>query len=122
MLIATLGIMFFSMMDAVMKGQALAMGTYNAMFWRMAMGVLIVSVLYLPTRPVPASGRVLKIHLIRAALTAAMVYLFFFGRVYCTIPPEVETHEEYPAVAAPVHVHLSVSFFTGIRALQKKIS
>ena len=29
MLIATLGILLFSMMDAVMKGQALAMGTYN---------------------------------------------------------------------------------------------
>ena len=79
MLIATLGIMLFSMMDAVMKGQALAMGTYNAMFWRMAMGALIVAVLYLPTGPVPASGRVLKIHLIRAALTAVMAYLFFFG-------------------------------------------
>ena len=79
MLIATLGIMLFSMMDAVMKGQALAMGTYNAMFWRMAMGALIVAVLYLPTRPVPASGQVLKIHLIRAALTAVMAYLFFFG-------------------------------------------
>ena len=79
MLIATLGIMLFSMMDAVMKGQALAMGTYNAMFWRMAMGALIVAVLYLPTRPVPASGRILKIHLIRAALTAVMAYLFFFG-------------------------------------------
>ena len=37
LLIATLGIMLFSMMDAVMKGQALAMGTYNAMFWRMLM-------------------------------------------------------------------------------------
>ena len=79
MLIATLGIMLFSMMDAVMKGQALAMGTYNAMFWRMAMGALIVAVLYLPSRPVPASGRLLKIHLIRAALTAVMAYLFFFG-------------------------------------------
>lgn len=79
MLVATLGIMLFSMMDAVMKGQALAMGTYNAMFWRMAMGALIVAVLYLPTRPLPASGRVLKIHFIRAALTAVMAYLFFFG-------------------------------------------
>ena len=48
MLIATLGILLFSMMDAVMKGQALAMGTYNAMFWRMAMGALLVAVLYLP--------------------------------------------------------------------------
>ena len=56
MLIATLGIMLFSMMDAVMKGQALAMGTYNAMFWRMAMGALIVAVLYLPTRPCQHRG------------------------------------------------------------------
>ena len=77
MLIATFGILLFSMMDAVMKGQALAMGTYNAMFWRMAMGALIVAVLYLPTRPKRASGRVLRIHLIRAALTAVMAYLFF---------------------------------------------
>ena len=38
-----------------------------------------MSVLYLPARPVPASARVLKIHLIRAALTAVMVYLFLFG-------------------------------------------
>ena len=57
MLIATLGILLFSMMDAVMKGQALAMGTYNAMFWRMAMGALIVAVLYLPTKPTPPRGK-----------------------------------------------------------------
>ena len=79
MLMATLGIMLFSILDAVMKGQALAMGTYNAMFWRMAMGALIVAVLYMPTRPALASGQVLKIHLIRSALTAVMAYLFFFG-------------------------------------------
>ena len=77
--IATLGILFFSMMDAVMKAQALAMGTYNAMFWRMPMGALLVGVLYRPTRPRLASGRVMKIHLIRAALTAVMAYLFFYG-------------------------------------------
>ena len=79
LLIATLGIMLFSMMDAVMKGQALAMGTYNAMFWRMLMGAICVSLLYLPTRPIAASGRVLKIHIIRATLTAVMAYLFFYG-------------------------------------------
>ena len=79
LLIATLGIMLFSMMDAVMKGQAVAMGTYNAMFWRMLMGAICVALLYLPTRPVAASGRVLKIHVIRATLTAVMAYLFFYG-------------------------------------------
>ena len=60
------------------EGAGLAMGTYNAMFWRMAMGAL-VAVLYLPTQPAPASGKVLRIHIIRAALTAVMAYLFFFG-------------------------------------------
>ncbi len=77
--IAMLGILFFSAMDAVMKAQALALGAFNAMFWRMAMGALLVSVLYLPTRPRPASGSVLKLHFVRAALTAVMAYLFFFG-------------------------------------------
>ena len=56
MLIATLGILLFSMMDAVMKGQALAMGTYNAMFWRMAMGALLVACL-LYTSPSPRDQR-----------------------------------------------------------------
>ena len=79
MLVATLGIFLFSLMDAVMKGQATAMGAYNAMFWRMVMGALLVAVLYLPTRPAPASGRTLRIHVVRAGLTAVMAYLFFFG-------------------------------------------
>jgi len=79
MLVATLGIFLFSLMDAVMKGQATAMGAYNAMFWRMVMGGLLVAVLYLPTRPAPASGRTLRIHVVRAGLTAVMAYLFFFG-------------------------------------------
>ena len=77
--IATLGIMLFSAMDAVMKAQALALGAFNAMFWRMAMGALLVSVLYLPTRPQRVASSVLKLHFIRAALTAVMAYLFFFG-------------------------------------------
>jgi len=79
MLVATLGIFLFSLMDAVMKGQATAMGAYNAMFWRMVMGGLLVAVLYLPARPAPASGRTLRIHVVRAGLTAVMAYLFFFG-------------------------------------------
>ena len=79
MLVATLGIFLFSLMDAVMKGQATAMGAYNAMFWRMVMGALLVAVLYLPARPAPASGRTLRIHVVRAGLTAVLAYLFFFG-------------------------------------------
>ena len=79
MLIATLGIFLFSLMDAVMKGQAIALGTYNAMFWRMFLGAVFVSLLYLPSRPSPATGKTLKIHALRAVVTLVMAYLFFFG-------------------------------------------
>lgn len=79
MWMATLGIGLFSIMDAVMKGQALAMGAYNAMFWRMVMGALLASLLYLPSRRSWAGGKTLRIHFTRAVVTAVMAYLFFYG-------------------------------------------
>lgn len=78
-LLAALGVLLFSLLDAVMKAQALAMGTYNAMFWRMAFGVLFALLLFFPSRVKPISGQLLKIHLLRAALTTLMTYLFFFS-------------------------------------------
>ena len=77
--LALLGILFFSMMDAVMKAQALAMGVFAATFWRAAMGALVASILYLPRRPTMASGRVLKLHIMRAVLNALMLCCLFFG-------------------------------------------
>lgn len=78
-LLAALGVLLFSLLDAVMKAQALAMGTYNAMFWRMAFGVFFALLLFFPSRVKPISGQLLKIHLLRAALTTLMTYLFFFS-------------------------------------------
>lgn len=78
-LLAVLGVLLFSLLDAVMKAQALAMGTYSAMFWRMAFGVLFALLLFSPRRVGPLSGRVLKIHMLRAAVTTLMTYLFFFS-------------------------------------------
>ena len=78
-LLAVLGVLLFSLLDAVMKAQALAMGTYSAMFWRMAFGVLFALLLFSPRRVGPISGRVLKIHMLRAAVTTLMTYLFFFS-------------------------------------------
>ena len=78
-LLAVLGVLLFSLLDAIMKAQALAMGTYNAMFWRMAFGVFFALLLFFPSRIKPISGEVLKIHLLRAALTTLMTYLFFFS-------------------------------------------
>lgn len=78
-LLAALGVLLFSLLDAVMKAQALAMGTYNAMFWRMAFGVFFALLLLFPSQIKPISGQLLKIHLLRAALTTLMTYLFFFS-------------------------------------------
>ena len=77
--LASLGVLLFSLLDAVMKAQALAMGTYSAMFWRMAFGVLFALMLYSPSRVRPISGEVLRIHILRAAITTLMTYLFFFS-------------------------------------------
>ena len=77
--LALAGVFLFSVMDAVMKAQALAMGTFSAMFWRNAMGALFAATLYLPFRPKKPSEAAFKLHVGRSALTAVMMYLFFFG-------------------------------------------
>ena len=73
------GVFLFSVMDAVMKAQALAMGTYSAMYWRNAMGALFAAILYLPSRPQRPSPDAFRLHVGRSALTAVMMYCFFFG-------------------------------------------
>lgn len=77
--VATMGIAVFSIMDAVMKGLSLEMGAYNALLWRSFAGVIISGAFYAfvrapwPTRPV------LRIHLLRGAVSAVMAVLFFWG-------------------------------------------
>jgi len=77
---ALLGVLMFSLLDTIMKAQALAMGTYSAMFWRMVFGMLFAFLLLFPRVQVRTiSGPALKIHMLRAALTTLMTYLFFFS-------------------------------------------
>jgi S-adenosylmethionine uptake transporter len=78
-LMASLGVLFFCMLDAIMKAQALAMGAYSATFWRAAMGAVFGSVLYLPNRPHLATGRVLRLHITRGVLTALMMPFLFWS-------------------------------------------
>ena len=77
-LVGMIGIATFSGMDAVMKGLVLALGIYATMVWRMLAGVVMAGALFAarpnwPTRPV------LRIHLLRGALTTVMALLFFWG-------------------------------------------
>ena len=78
-LMASLGVFFFCMLDAVMKAQALAMGAYSATFWRAAMGAVFASALYLPNRPQLATGRILRLHITRGVLTAFMMLFLFWS-------------------------------------------
>lgn len=77
--VATLGIAVFSVMDVLMKGLSIAIGAYNAMLWRCAIGAVIGGAIFFLRRvPLPARST-LRIHVIRGCLAAAMATLFFWG-------------------------------------------
>ena len=78
-LIGIVAIALFSLMDAVMKGLVLAIGTYATLFWRSLVSVSISSALYLPRRDGWPSRATLKLHLGRGVLTTIMGVLFFWG-------------------------------------------
>lgn len=78
-IVGMVGIALFSVMDAVMKGLVLAIGTYATLFWRSLVSVSISSALYLPRRVGWPDKATLKLHLGRGALTTIMGVLFFWG-------------------------------------------
>jgi S-adenosylmethionine uptake transporter len=77
--VASVGIFFFSAMDAEMKALSIAIGTYNAMLWRILVGALIGGTLWLALRSPRPSRAALRIHLIRGMMTSVMAILFFWG-------------------------------------------
>jgi S-adenosylmethionine uptake transporter len=77
--VATLGIALFAAMDAVMKGLSLAIGAYNAVFWRMLIGLLFSAILYLPTRPSRPGREAMRYHVIRGLVGSVMALTFFWG-------------------------------------------
>jgi S-adenosylmethionine uptake transporter len=77
--VATLGIALFSAMDAVMKGLSIAIGAYNSVFWRMLVGLLLSSLLYLPARPPRPSREAMRFHIIRGLVGSVMALTFFWG-------------------------------------------
>ncbi|MBA3897627.1 MAG: DMT family transporter [Sphingomonadaceae bacterium] len=76
---ACLGIALFSGMDAAMKGLSIALGAYNAMFWRVLIGVGISGVPYAMARAAWPTAAAMRVHLIRGAVTSVMAIAFFYG-------------------------------------------
>jgi len=76
---AVVGIALFSVMDMVMKGLTLALGTYPTMFWRSLVGILLASLPYLATRKGWPGRTALRLHLLRGTMMVPMAIFFFWG-------------------------------------------
>ena len=77
--VCCLGVALFSVMDATMKGLGLEIGLYNALFWRALAGTVLGLILMLGTRQRWPGAAVLRIHLLRGVVVAAMAALFFWA-------------------------------------------
>lgn len=78
-LVAACGIALFSIMDAVMKHLVLAIGAYNAIFWRNLAGAAFGGVAFMGAGGRWPARRAMRIHLIRGAISSVMAILFFWG-------------------------------------------
>jgi len=77
--VATLGIAFFSGMDALMKGLALAIGTYDSLLWRTLAGSLIAAAFFFGARNPWPGKAALRVHVTRGLISVPMALLFFWG-------------------------------------------
>ncbi|HEY0630383.1 MAG TPA: DMT family transporter [Sphingomicrobium sp.] len=78
-LVGILGIALFSIMDMVMKGLTLAIGTYPTLLWRSLIGIALAAIPYLATRNPWPRGTALRLHLLRGAMMVPMAIFFFWG-------------------------------------------
>lgn len=76
---ASLGIAIFSSMDAVMKGLVIALGAYNALTWRTMAGIVASGIPYALSRPPRPTRAAMRLHMLRAIVSAVMAFLFFWG-------------------------------------------
>lgn len=98
-LAVVLGIALFSGMDAAIKGAALMVGVYSALLLRNLIGLAMVAPLWLRgARRVP-SPPVLRLHVLRSTVNAAMMLLFFVGVVRLPIAEGIAISFVAPLIA-----------------------
>ncbi len=76
---AIAGIALISIMDMVMKGLALAIGTYSTLLWRSLVGIGLAAIPYAATRRGWPGPVALRLHLLRGAMMVPMAIFFFWG-------------------------------------------
>ncbi len=77
MALAAVGL--FSLMDALMKSAALAAGTYSALLLRSAFALALIAPVWLAQRKGWPARSVMRIHIRRGVVAAAMAFTFFWG-------------------------------------------
>ncbi|MEH6757169.1 MAG: DMT family transporter [Parasphingorhabdus sp.] len=100
------GLAFFCLMDVTMKSLGMAMGAYNAIFWRVLLALLLVAMLYFARRPKMPARPTLIIHLQRGAITVFMAFLFFWALVRVPIAEAIAISFIAPIIA----LYLAVVF------------
>jgi S-adenosylmethionine uptake transporter len=78
-LMACVGIALFSAMDAQMKALTIAIGAYNAMFWRVLVGAALGGALFLIRREAWPTRAAMRLHLMRSSVASVMAVSFFWG-------------------------------------------
>ena len=76
---AVLGIALFSIMDMVMKGLTLAIGTFPTLLWRSLIGTALAAIPFLIARNPWPRGVALRLHLLRGTMMVPMAIFFFWG-------------------------------------------
>ena len=97
--VATLGIATFAGMDALMKGLAIEMGSYNAMLWRTLIALIIATALFLWKRQRWPKNQIIQLHIWRGVVTSLMAYLFFWGLVYVPLAEAIGLSFIAPLIA-----------------------
>jgi S-adenosylmethionine uptake transporter len=69
----------FSLMDALMKGAALAVGAFSALLLRNAFGLALIGPVWLARRSPWPSREAMRLHVRRGLVAAAMAFTFFWG-------------------------------------------
>ena len=95
-----------------MKGLALELGAYNAMFWRSIISVTLAGMLFLWHRPEWPNLRVLRLHIWRGVVISVMAFLFFWGLKYLPIAEAIGLSFIAPLIAlylAAVILHEHIS-------------
>lgn len=64
-----------------MKGLSISLGAYNAMLWRMIVGMVLGGALFLITRTRWPARSTFKLHVLRGSIAAFMALSFFWGLV-----------------------------------------